>query len=574
MSRSGERSGQEVTVAAALAEHLAALGVEQAFGVSGGAIAILYDALAESPIRLHHTRHENGAAFAATEAHFASGKPTAVFATTGPGLLNALTGVAAARAEGAKLVLLSGATSAQQRGRWATQETTSQTFPTGLYGRGALFDYAVRLEHAAELPEVARRLALGLTRAGGFVAHVAIPMAVQPARLERPTAAQLDSLGIASPALSEADLDWLASTLVEEPCVVWVGFGARHAAAEVRELVDRLGLPVFSTPRGKGIVPEDHPCYLGVTGLGGHDSVVAAMLQRRPEWTLVLGSRLGEASSFWDRDLVPASGFLHVDLDPDVPGTAYPDAETVGIHAEIGELLRSLLARLPSRTAAALGPRPARRELPVPTLPVADRSPVRPQVLMQAIQRLVVDGSEALVLAESGNSFAWCNHYLRFSSPGRYRVSTLFASMGHAAAGVVGAALAREGKAVAVVGDGSLLMGAELSTAVQYRVPAVWVVLNDAGYGMCRDGQRALGLSTAHIEFPRADFVALARSMGADGVAVGEEGELEAALAAAMAAPGPFVVDVRIDTAEASPLLHRFDEMLGRDRASDLARQA
>jgi acetolactate synthase-1/2/3 large subunit len=190
---------------------------------------------------------------------------------------------------------------------------------------------------------------------------------------------------------------------------------------------------------------------------------------------------------------------------------------------------------------------------------------------MSALQRKVVQASEAVVLAECGNSFAWCNHYLRFGSPRRYRVSTLFGSMGHAAAGVVGAALATSGKAVAVTGDGSMMMNSEISTAVQYGAKAVWVVLNDAGYGMCRDGHRALGLTDCNVDVPRVDFVRLAKAVGADGLSVDTEDQLDAALTAAMEADGPFVVDVRIDAEETSPLLKRFESLIKQGNSKNVA---
>ena len=168
-----------------LVGQLADLGVRQAFGVSGGAIALLYDAIEDSSVALHHFRHETGAAFAATEAYFASNHPTMVFATTGPGALNALTGITAAKWDGAKVILITGATSVAQRGRWATQESSSYTLPQdALYAKGAIFDYAIRVESPAEYPEVMRRLALGLSRPGGFIAHVCIPMAIQAGRIE------------------------------------------------------------------------------------------------------------------------------------------------------------------------------------------------------------------------------------------------------------------------------------------------------------------------------------------------------------------------------------------------------
>lgn len=561
---------EDATVATTLVQHLADLGVERAFGVIGGAVGVLFDGLANSSIEVGHFRHETGAAFAAAEAYFASGKPTVVFATTGPGLLNVLTGITAAKWDGAKVILVSGATSAPQRGRWATQETSSYTLPQdALYGKGPLFDFAVRMEHAAEIPEVLRRLTAGLMRPGGFIAHVSLPISLQASRVDTPRNRPRSM--VAAPAVASEDIEHCADLLKDGPFAVWVGFGARHAWRSVRALVERSGAKVFCSPRGKGIVPEDHPQFLGVTGLGGHDEVAEHMLQEQPQWVLVLGTRLGEATSFWDRDLQPAKGFIHVDLDPDVPGAAYPECHTVGVQAEIGHFLEALLPYFPAKAPSNTVSLPNRRLQPPVPMGIAGRGPVRPQVLMHAIQRRIVQNSEALVMSECGNAFAWCNHYLRFNRPDRYRVSTLFGSMGHCAAGVVGAALARRGKAVAVVGDGSMLMNSEISTAAQYNAQAVWIVLNDAAYSMCEQGQKVLGLATEQLSMPAVDFAALARSMGADGVTVETEDMLDVALEQALQATGPFVLDVRIDPSEASPLMRRFESLLKQGSSKRIA---
>ena len=124
--------------------------------------------------------------------------------------------------------------------------------------------------------------------------------------------------------------------------------------------------------------------------------------------------------------------------------------------------------------------------------------------------------------------------------------------MGHAGAGVVGAALGSRGKAVAIVGDGAMLMNNEVNTAVKFDVPAVWIVLNDARYNMCEQGMATLGLS-ADATFPEVDFAMLAQSLGARGVRVEREAELVPALRRAMAASGPFVLDVRIDPERRAP---------------------
>ena len=106
-------------------------------------------------------------------------------------------------------------------------------------------------------------------------------------------------------------------------------------------------------------------------------------------------------------------------------------------------------------------------------------------------------------------------------------------------------------------------MLAEVSTAVRYRVPAVWVVLNDACYGMVEQGIRSLGWQTWHNEIPRVDFVAWARAMGADGVRVTCEPDLDAALARALAANAPFIVDVEVDPDELAPSVANRVKSLG-----------
>ncbi len=135
---------------------------------------------------------------------------------------------------------------------------------------------------------------------------------------------------------------------------------------------------------------------------------------------------------------------------------------------------------------------------------------------MAAIQRVAIDKHDCLVMAESGNSFTWATHYLRFTKPGRYRVSTGVGSMGHFTTGVVGAAIAGKRTALAIAGDGAMLMLNEINTAVKFNAPAVWIVLNDARYNMCEQGMAVLGLE-ADARIPTVDFAMFARSLGRGG---------------------------------------------------------
>ena len=535
-----------VTLADVVVQMLVELGARHAFGVSGGAMATLWHALSRSALAVRHFRHESGAAFAAVEAHFASDRPVVVFTTTGPGLTNALTGLLAARGEGAKIVVLSAATTTAQRGRGAIQETCSQSMPGDLYTAGALFHFATLLESADQLPAVARRLAHGLSRPGGFVAHLAIPTSLQSGEWRGPLPdVSVDRGGEAPTAETIAKC---ARLLSDGPFAIWVGFGARKSSALVRRLAERMGAAVMCSPRAKGVFPEDHPQFVGVTGMGGHASTLAYMTEGCPRRVLVLGTRLAEPTSFWNPVMVPADGFIHVDVDPEVPGVAYPTAPTVAVRADVGVFLAALLERLPERTPADVRfPRPERLQIG-PTL----AGPVRPEALMVAIQEIVVDRDDAIVLAESGNAFTWASHCLRFNEAGRYRVSTGVGSMGHAGAGVVGAAQGRGGKAVAIIGDGAMLMNNEVNTAVKFGLPAVWIVLNDARYNMCEQGMATLGLS-ADARIPEVDFAMLARALGAEGLRVEREADLVPALERAMAASGPFVLDVRIDPTRRAP---------------------
>jgi acetolactate synthase I/II/III large subunit len=557
--QSHSKPSRPFSVAEEVVKILAGMGVEYAFGVSGGAIAPMWAALHQSSMQVLHFRHEAGAAFAAIEAHFASDRPVVVFTTTGPGITNALTGLLAARWEGAKVIFVSASTSSPQRGRWACQETSNYTMPSAdIFTSGTIFHYATTLESSDELPEIARRIALGLGQPGGFVAHISIPTNIQTSSVN--TSLPRVTLSQAAATASEETIAECVHLLSEEPFAIWVGFGARGAAKEIRQLAERTGATVMCSPRAKGIFPEDHPQFVGVTGFGGHESVFRYMREQRPRRILVLGTRLGEFTSLWNPVMIPLQGFLHVDIDAKVPGTAYPSTETFAIQSDVKIFVKNLLKNFPESNGRS-------RKIALPqderdVIKLGAGNLVRPEILMNMIQQVIVDGSDAVVMAESGNSFAWVIHLLRFTTPSRYRISNGFGSMGHFVTGVVGAALARNGKAVAIVGDGAMLMNSEVNTAVKYQVPAVWIVLNDGRYNICEQGIAFLGFKNVDATIPQADFVKIAQGMGAEGIRVEREADVQVALEKAIAATSPFVVDVLIEPTCPAPIGSRLDSLI------------
>jgi len=558
-TQSFSTKNSQPTVAQAVVGLLKQFGVKSAFGVSGGGIGPMWATLEHSLIKVLHFRHEAGAAFAATESYFATNRPTVVFTTTGPGITNALTGLLAARGDGAKVIFLSASTSAVSRGRTACQETSTYNMPSsGLFTSGPLFNYATTVESSEQLPEVSRRLALGLAQPGGFVAHISIPTAIQTSLLNAPLAPVKFSRS-----LTTAGQDAIAECvklLFPKPFAIWVGFGAKDAAKEIKQLAEKTGAAVMCSPRAKGIFPETHPQYLGVTGFSGHETVLNYMESERPDYILVLGTRLGEPTSFWSPAMLPKQAFIHVDIDPEVPGTAYPTANTFAIHSEIKVFVKNLEKYFPA--SLEQGSSTPTLLSPSPSPPLSPSCLIRPEILMQAIQKIVVEGSDAIVMAEAGNSFAWATHHLKFDLPYRYRISTGVGAMGHATTGVVGAALGWHDKAVAIAGDGAMLMNSEINTAVKYEAPAVWIVLNDARYNMCDQGMNLQGLTGVDAQIPPADFVKIAQGMGADGIRVTKESDIEDALTKAMAAITPFVVDVIIDPTCPSPIAGRVKSLM------------
>jgi acetolactate synthase-1/2/3 large subunit len=544
------------TASALIARELAALGVRQRSACSAAASPRSPTGLRRSPIRLVHTRHEAAPRSPPIEAHFASGRPTAVVTTTGPGLWNALNGMMAARADGARVVLISAATTRERSSAAARCKRPDRPRRRPASPPPArCFTWRPQPDTVAELQQFLQQLALGWARPGGFVAHLALPWSLQAQVLTRRAAGPRRVAGRGADAVAGGDRRHPRRP-GHRASALWIGHGARHASAALRAFAIAAHLPVIASPRAKGVFDETHPLFVGVSGAGGH-ATVDEFLARRPDTLFVLGTRLGEVTSFLAPAAIPARRWIHVDVDATAFAAAFPGTDGLGVVAEVGAVLEALDARARAtgwyqrRGSAPAAPRLAR---PVRLAARAD-GPVRTPYLLQVVQEVVVDGSDAIVGSEAGNAFTWANYALRFRAPGRYRTSAAWGSMGHFTAGPVGAALATGRRVVTLVGDGAMLMQHELSTAVAYRADVVWIVLNDAQLGLNHHGMTALGMAPVETQLPRCDFAALAASQGAVGLTVDGEAELAAALATALATPGPVVVDVRVDPSVPSPIL-------------------
>ena len=545
-------SSARISVAARIAMLLWQLGVRHAYGVCGREIVPVWTALqgtrAPYGIVTRHMRHENGAGFAAIGTWAATGRPAAVFCTTGPGLTNAITALESARAAGTKLVLLSPLTPAAERGRLGIQATGPGGYSNpDLYVAGRTFDYVALLESPEQLATLGGPLAGGFASAGGFLAHIAVPTTIQIELTD--VLPVVPPVRRPAPGISPALADELVELLRADPFAVWLGWGARRYAPAIRRLLDLTGAPAICSPRALGIA-DDHPAFLGVTGNGGHESLVEDLAACRPRRTLVFGTPLGEATSGWHPGLVPPEGFVHVDLDADVFGRAYPQAPTLGVQADVGAVVDALLERSDRLVRRRL----PRRRTPSPEPARASGRGVHPAALMVAIQRVLVDGTDMPIFADAASAMFWGARLLVFDEPGRWFSEGTFGSMGWAGAAALGAASGRGGAAAAICGDGSMHMQDELNAAVSYGIRAIWIVMNDGGMGIVGAGMRAAGRTPEDVDYPPTDFAAVARAKGAAAASVTREADLDAALEAARDADGPFLVDVAIDGSIAPPL--------------------
>lgn len=564
---------ETLTLSRAIAQAFHDVGVRHAFGLLGGGIAAFAAGLDSAPIRFFHFRHEAGAGFAAIESYFATGRPALVIVTTGPGLFNVLNAAMAARVDGAKLVVVSGFTSRHQTGRGAVQETSLHTMPAELTRPGSIFHDVAIPETEEELANALGRILRGLTAPGGFVAHLGLTLALQtkvlPSPFSRSSVARAWSFDPPSPSVEALDACLMA--LEDQTAALWVGHGALGARDAIIRFAEEASLPVITSPRAKGLLPENHPLLVGVSGAGGSPDVQRFFMTWSPRHVLVVGTRLGEVTSFLSPMLTPTESWIHVDLDPTAFGAAFPSVPGLGIISDAQRFFEALRTRAAETGWLARRDKPSRFTRSArQVLEPRDVGRIRPAYLMQLLQEIVVEQTDALVMSESGTAFTWCNSHLRFDEPGRYRTSAAWGSMGHFTTGCVGAALCGTRRVVAVVGDGAMLMNNEVNTAVQYEADVLWIVLNDAQFGLNKHGMLALGMKPIETQMPPTDFAAFARCQGANGARVMDERSLARALTDALRHKGPFVLDVAIDGKIPSPVLTERTRSLKRQATEQL----
>lgn len=527
----------------AIVNSLERLGVEHVFNLPGVHNLPLLDALRDSThIRTITTRNESAASFMAQGYARTSWKPGVCLLAPGPGVTNAITGIAEAYVNSTPLVALSGGVRQASFGRGAIHEVDHQSLlasVTKWRGRADRFDEVLPL-----LERTFTEACTGRPRP----TFLEIPLDVQSTQGEPKESEPLTRLPVA---IDPEKMGFAAKLLfkAERPMII-AGGGVLSARAVklVLTLSDRLGIPVTTTLTAKEVIPDASPLSVGLL-----NDEVARTIVPKADVVLALGCRFAQRSTS-DWSLRLSNRLIHVDIDPSEIGKNYP--VELGVVGDVGDFLRGLLEetwgweREPNteqlkEVAELKAIRHARYKEKLDS----EEVPLKPQRVMRELSKEIT--GEVVVTLDSGNNAWWPMMFLESKEGRHFILPSGNVSMGFSFPAALGARCVAE-RVVCITGDGGMMMQlAELATAVQEDLDATVLVLNDGGYGAIRHYQR-FNFSGRYIgvNLHTPDFAKVAEAFGAEGVRVETPRDLESQLGAALHSGRVTVLDVRIDPQE------------------------
>ena len=511
-------------------------GVDVLFGYPGGAIMPFYHALPEFPSLRHVlVRHEQAAAHAADGYARASGRPGVCVATSGPGATNLVTGLATAYMDNSPVVAITGQVARPMMGRDAFQETdiVGITLP--------ITKWSVLVERPEDLADVlheAFRVACS-GRPGPVL--VDVPKDIQNSRIEYRRRSAASAAGRSGARAGSEHIE-AAVALIDrsERPLILAGHGVilGDALAELQAFAERSGIPVVTTLLGISGFPEDHPLHLGMPGMHGEVHVNRAIQQA--DLLLAVGMR------FDDRVTGNTSGFarhakiIHLELDP----------SEIGKNVRVDVPLVGDAKRLLPRLGAAISPRrrdawqaeifQQKRDRSVDSY----RGGLSPETILQSL--FDATAGRVNVVADVGQHQMWVAKLFPYRRPNQHFSSGGLGSMGFAVPAAMGVWLARPDEPVwAISGDGGFQMNMqEIATMRQERLPVKLAIFNNGYLGMVRQWQQFFhGRRYSQTPIWSPDYVKLADAYGIPGWRVEEADEIPGALASALAADGPALVE-------------------------------
>lgn len=534
----------KLTGAQIVIEALKREGVEVIFGIPGGAIIDVYDALYDSGIRHILTHHEQGAAHMADGYARATGKVGVCFATSGPGATNLTTGITNAYMDSVPIVAITGQVASHLIGKDAFQEADT----VGITSPITKHNYLVK-----DVKELAKTIkeAFYIARTGrpGPVL-IDIPKNIQSATAEFDYSMEVDIRGYKPSITGHIRQIKEAAKLINEakkPCIL-AGGGViiSGASEELFRLATKANIPVATTFMGIGSFPQDHPLSLKSVGMHGNYAANYALMEC--DLLIAIGCRFSDRTTGRADKFAAKAKKIHIDIDPaEINKNVVVDVPIVG-DAKI--ILNSLLEYVEEKREEdwlkyIMELKGSYK------LVYTDGPAIKPQFVIEKICEIVPDNT--IIVTEVGQNQMWSALFFTHKKPRHFISSGGLGTMGFGFPASIGAKVGRpDALVIDIAGDGSFLMNIqELATAVENNIPVKIVVLNNRALGMVRQWQELFYKKRYSATILKeVNFAEIANAFGAKGIRVTEKEQLLPALDSAFEYPGPAVVDVIVEQEE------------------------
>ncbi|GAA2558952.1 acetolactate synthase large subunit [Mycolicibacterium diernhoferi] len=518
---------EQMTGAQSVVRSLEEIGVEVIFGIPGGAVLPVYDPLYDSK-KLRHVlvRHEQGAGHAASGYAHATGKVGVMMATSGPGATNLITPLADAQMDSIPVVAITGQVGRALIGTDAFQEAdiTGMTMPVTKH------NFLVR--SGEDIPRVIAE-AFHIAQSGrpGAVL-VDIPKDILQGQCTFSWPPVMDLPGYKPNTKPHSRQVREATKLIAEARkpVLYVGGGVirGNASAELMELAELTGIPVVTTLMARGAFPDSHPQHMGMPGMHGSVSAVAAL--QKSDLLIALGTRFDDRVTGQLESFAPDAKVIHADIDPaEIGKNRHADVPIVGdVRNVLADLLEVLRRAGTTRDSLQLGPwwdylNSIKATYPLSYGPQSDGS-LSPEFVIEKLGQIA--GPEAVYVAGVGQHQMWAAQFVKYENPKTWLNSGGLGTMGYAVPAAMGAKFARpEAEVWAIDGDGCFQMtNQELATCALEGAPIKVALINNGNLGMVRQWQTLFyeqrysqtNLSTHSHRIP--DFVKLAEALGCVGL--------------------------------------------------------
>jgi acetolactate synthase-1/2/3 large subunit len=533
-----------MTGAGILIKSLEDEGVKTIFGLPGGTVIPIYDALYDSPIDHILMRHEQAAAHAADGFSRLGGSVGVCFATSGPGATNLITGIATACMDSSPMVAVTGQVASASIGTDAFQEA----FILGI--SMPVVKHSMQVRSVADIPRMIRDAFFIASTGRPGPVLVDIPVDVQKALGEYHRASGRGGGFPGYSANLPGDLSRLeeAADLVRlsERPVLLAGNGVNvsGAFAGLAEFSEKFGIPVATSLLGKGAIPDNHPNRVGMIGMHGHAAANRAITNA--DVIIAVGTRFSDRSTGKVTEFARRAQVIHIDIDSaEIKKNVGPDVWLIGDAAEV---LRELARETEKRGGERRGDWLERIRSFDAAEPLARKGgdgAVHAWQVIDAMDEIL--RGEAIVTTEVGQNQMWAAQYHKALYPRRFVTSGGLGTMGFGIPAAIGAHYGCGGSlpVVCIAGDGSAMMNIqELDTCARRNVPVKIFVLDNNCLGMVRQWQDLFfdGRCSNTIYTRRPDFVKIAQGMGVEAFYADDPAQVKNTVERALSLPGPTLV--------------------------------